>query len=189
MPTLSRSPTMPSPPPYTMPGRTTIVRRLSLAASSTNCSCSGRHDDERHGIDGRVFGRRLRRRAEHPDAGRVDDEALGWRARARRARAPGGRRDDRLERGAIDRGPAPGVESSARVDVAVLRFGGAAKRLRIGQIADDRCAAARGDSRGLLIVAHERGHIVPAAHERVEHGRADVSGRARQKDSHRGRIS
>ena len=40
-----------------------------------------------------------------------------------------------------------------------------------------------------LVVAHERRHVVTAAHERVEHGGADVSGRAGQKDPHRGRIS
>ena len=50
-------------------------------------------------------------------------------------------------------------------------------------------SAARGDARGFLVVAHERRDVVTAAHERVEHGRADVSGRARQEDSHRGRIS
>ena len=36
-------------------------------------------------------------------------------------------------------------------------------------------SAARGDARGFLIVAHERRHVVTAAHERVEYGRADVS--------------
>ena len=40
-----------------------------------------------------------------------------------------------------------------------------------------------------LVVAHERGDVVSAAHERVEHGGADVTGRAREKDPHRGRIS
>ena len=45
-------------------------------------------------------------------------------------------------------------------------------------------AAALGDAARFFVVAYERGHVVPAAHERVEHGRADVAGRAGEKDSH-----
>ena len=75
------------------------------------------------------------------------------------------------------------------MDVTVLRVGGRAERLGVGEVADDRMSATRGDARGLLIVAHERRDVVTAAHERVENSPADVSCRARQKDSHRGRIS
>ena len=106
------------------------------------------------------------------------------------ARAAALRRgDDHLERRAVDRRAAARRRIVRRVDVAVLRVGGRAERLRIGEIADDRMAAARGDARRLAVVAHERRHVVTAAHERVEHGRADVSRRAGQKDPHRGRIS
>jgi hypothetical protein len=49
--------------------------------------------------------------------------------------------------------------------------------------------AALGDVARLFVVADHRGHIVPAAHERVEDGGADVAGRAGEKDPQRGRMS
>jgi hypothetical protein len=70
------------------------------------------------------------------------------------------------------------------VDVAVLRVGRRAKRFRIRQIADDRPRAARRDVGGLLVVAHERRHLVTAANERVENGAADVAGGAGEEDAH-----
>ena len=57
------------------------------------------------------------------------------------------RRDDRVERRAVDRRAAARRRIVRRVDVAVLRVGGRAERLRIGEVADDRMAAARGDAR------------------------------------------
>src|SRR5205085_9051109 len=70
--------------------------------------------------------------------------------------------------------------------VAVLRVDAAAERVRLFEVADHRVGAALGDAPRLLVVADERRHVVSAAHQRVEHGRADVARRARQKDPHRG---
>src|SRR5476651_1852268 len=50
-------------------------------------------------------------------------------------------------------------------------------------------AAAGLDAPRFFVVAHERRHIVPAAHERVEYGAADISGRAGEKDAHAKRNS
>jgi hypothetical protein len=75
------------------------------------------------------------------------------------------------------------------VNVAVLRGGSRAIRFGIRQIADHRMSAALRDTARFLGVAYERGDVVSAAHERVEHGGADVTGRAREEDPHRGRIS
>ena len=75
----------------------------------------------------------------------------------------------------------PGMGPAARQEEA--------KGFRLGEISDHRPAAARRNGARLLVVTHERGNVVAAAHERVEHGRADVAGRAGQEDPHRGRIS
>ena len=91
--------------------------------------------------------------------------------------------------GTLDRGSAAGRRIERGVDVAVLRVGAAAERLGIGQVADDRMRAALGDVAGLFVVADERGHVVSAAHERVENGGADVARRPGQKDPHRGCVS
>ena len=79
--------------------------------------------------------------------------------------------------------------SYGRMDVAVLRVGGGAKRLGIGEIADHRMAAALRHQPRFLIVAHQRGHIVSGAQKCVQHRCADVAGCASEKDPHRGRIS
>ena len=107
---------------------------------------------------------------------------------AGRAR-PLGRRDQRFERRPLDRRAAGRRRVERRVNVAVLRLGAAAERLGIRQVADHRMRAALGDAARLLVVADERGDVVPAAHQRVEHGGADVAGRASQKDPHRGCVS
>jgi hypothetical protein len=75
------------------------------------------------------------------------------------------------------------------VNVAVLRLGDRPVRLGVRKIADGRMPAALRDATRLLLVADQCGDVVSAAHERVEHGGADVTGRAREKDPHRGRIS
>ena len=90
------------------------------------------------------------------------------------------RGEDRLDRELLDGRAAAGHRVERRVHVAVLRFGGAAKRLDVAEVADDRMRAARGDALGLLGVAHERRDGVTAAKQRVEHGRADVAGRTGQ---------
>jgi len=94
-----------------------------------------------------------------------------------------------LERRLIDCGPAARSRVVRRVHVAVLRVGGRAERFGLGKISDHRVRTALCDAARLLLVADQRGHVVSAAHERVEHGGADVAGRASQEDSHRGRIS
>src|SRR6266849_7440117 len=70
------------------------------------------------------------------------------------------------------------------MDVAVLSIGARSIGLRIGEITDDRLPTARRNPRRLLVVADERRHDVAAPHERVEHGAANVAGRAGQEDSH-----
>ncbi len=70
------------------------------------------------------------------------------------------------------------------MNVAVLRFRAALKRRGVREIADHRAAAARGDTRRLLVVAHERRHVVAGTHQRVERGRADVSGGAGHENPH-----
>ena len=97
--------------------------------------------------------------------------------------------DDHLEHRFVDLGPASGRAVVRREHVAVLRLGAAPVRLGIGEVADDRMRAALGDAPRLLVVADERRHVVSGAHQRVEHGAADVSGGAAQEDPHRGRIS
>src|SRR6476660_5974292 len=72
------------------------------------------------------------------------------------------------------------------MNVPVLRVGGRAVRFGIGKISDDGPGAAARDAPRLFSVAHEGGDVVPAAHERIEHRAADVSGRTREKDPHRG---
>ena len=72
---------------------------------------------------------------------------------------------------------------------AVLRVRGSPERLRFRQIANHGTRPARGDARRLVVVAHERRHVVPAAHERVENGRTNVSSGAREENPHEGRIS
>jgi hypothetical protein len=91
--------------------------------------------------------------------------------------------------GQLDAGTAAGRRVERRVHVTVLRLGAAAKRLEIRQAADHRMRAALGDAAGLLVVADERGHVVPGAHERVENGGADIARRSSQKDPHRGCVS
>ena len=95
----------------------------------------------------------------------------------------------RREHGAIDHGAAIRPRIESRVHVPVLAVGGGAERFRIGEIADDRLAAALGDAARFVLVAHQRGHDVTAAHQCIENGGADVSCGASQKDPHRGRIS
>ena len=73
--------------------------------------------------------------------------------------------------------------------VSILRVDRAAIRVGLREIADHRMRAALRDAARLLVVADQRGHVVAAAHERVEHGAADVAGRTGEKDPHRGRIS
>ena len=75
------------------------------------------------------------------------------------------------------------------MDVTVLCFRRDAEGLGIREVADDGMPATRRHASRFLIVAHERRHVVRAAHERVENGGADVACRASQKNSHRGRIS
>src|SRR5438445_10220142 len=58
------------------------------------------------------------------------------------------------------------------------------ERLRLGEVPDHRHGAALGDAPGFLVVAHQRGDVVTAAHERVEHGRANVTGCASEEDPH-----
>ena len=119
---------------------------------------------------------------EHPDARRENDEAF-VRARSSGARALR-RRQDGLHRKLLDGRSTTRHRVERRVHVSVLRFGGAAKRLGLAEVADDRMRAARRDARGLLVVAHERRHVVTAAKQRVEHRRADVAGRTGKKNAH-----
>ena len=53
------------------------------------------------------------------------------------------------------------------------------------KIADDALGAALLHAARLAGIAHERRHLVPAAHQRLENRAADVAGRARQKNPHR----
>src|SRR4051812_33284318 len=140
---------------------------------------------ERDRVDRRVLGRRLRCFAEDPHTRRVDDEALVGAGAAGGARPPG-RRDQDLERRLFDRRAAAGAGVVGGVHVAVLRVDAAAERVRLFEVANHRMGAALGNAPRLFVVADERRHVVSAAHQRVEHGRADVAGRARQKDPHRG---
>ena len=66
----------------------------------------------------------------------------------------------------------------APCDLPVACFGGAAKRLDIGKVADDRMRHVRRRARPFGI-AHERRDGVTAAKQCVEHSRADVTGRTR----------
>jgi ATP-dependent Clp protease protease subunit len=138
---------------------------------------------QRDGVDRRILGRRLRRRTEHLHSRCVDDEPLRGRRRS-----------------AVRRRFAPMITSSAAVDgrapFDVESYGMDMASCASAYANDSGSAglptiasAARGNARRFLIVAHERRDIVTAAHERVEYSPADVSCRAGQKDSHRGRIS
>ena len=70
------------------------------------------------------------------------------------------------------------------VDVAVLRFGRAAERFDVAQIANDRMRAARGDALGFFRIAHKRGHRVSAANQRVKHCGTDIAGCTSQENAH-----
>ena len=138
-------------------------------------------------IDRRVLGRRIRRLPEHPDARRVDDEPR-WPARS--TPAVRGRLAAAIivsSADAIDRRPA--ARRARRTPCARSRP--ARRPLRGTTRARPDCRstgrAPRAATRArLLVVAHERRHVVAGAHQRVEHGGADVSGRAGQEDSHGG---
>jgi len=83
--------------------------------------------------------------------------------------------------------PAAGIVR--RVHVAVLRVGGCAIRLGIGEIANHRVRALRGDVRRLFVVPDERRDLVSAAQQRIENRTADIAGGTGEEDSHRERYS
>ena len=97
---------------------------------------------------------------------------------------PTGRVDHRFERDAVGGRSLAHVGIEGRVDVAVLRLDHRAIRIHVVQIAEDGCGAARRDSCGLLVVAHQRRHLVPGAHECVEHSGTDVAGATSEEDAH-----
>ena len=126
-----------------------------------------------------------------PDVLRLIEDGPDELRHAARARTEGEyrRRENGLDHEPIDGGRAAGSRVERRVDISVLRLRRTAVRFGIREVADHRMAAAFCHAARSLAVADQRGHRVSAAHERVENSGADVSRGAREKDSHRGRIS
>ena len=161
-----------------MPGRTIAVRRPWPAACWTASSCAGLQVTFGAGFENRALDRRLRGLAEHPDAGRIDEE---------RASQPGGSRarrgHERVDGHTVRLGSA-GAAVESRMDDAVVRFGRLPVGVGAGEIAQDRVSAAGSHQRGPLGISDESGHLVAAAHQRVEDRPPDISARAGQEDSH-----
>src|SRR5206468_736716 len=121
----------------------------------------------------------------NPHAGRVDNVTADRSVRRIRSR-PLRRLHDRLDRELIDRRTATGRRIERGMDVSVLAVGGLPERIRFGEVAEHRMAAALRDVTRFLVVADQRRDVVTGANERVEHGGTDVAGGTGEKDPHRG---
>ncbi len=105
----------------------------AAGASSTSCSCSGRHATSGVGLHGRVLVRGRPGVAEHPHARRVDEA----RRLARRG-APRRRRQSACRSPADRPSARASNDSSAVCTMRVARLGGRRVRRRLRQLADDR---------------------------------------------------
>ena len=92
---------------------------------------------------------------------------------------------ERLQGQGVNRRTAPRYRVERGVHVTVLRVGGGPYAVRLAQIPNHRPCSAPATRPAFRCIAHERGHHVAATHERVEHGAADISRRAREEDPHR----
>jgi len=134
---------------------------------------SGTPRDHLDRVQRRRFVDRRRRGPEHPDARRVDEEAIALRRKS----------GERLDRGEVELLRARTVLGRG-VHGAVGRRGGIAPRRRLHQVAQHRRGAARLHARRPFAVAHQRVHLVPAAHERIEHRRTHVTRSTGQEHTH-----
>jgi hypothetical protein len=157
-------------------------------ASSTSCSCAGRNadavvlDERRHKL--------VRAREHDADARRsrvldhVRQRLLHDPVQRRGAGSTRTlrRRENGFERRLLDRRPSAGRGIVGGVHVAVLPVGDAAERFGLGQVADDRMAAALRHAPRLLVVADERRDVVSVDEQRADEIAPEQAGGAGDED-------